>query len=251
MPVELRARPSKHARVDRTEQGWRFELGTQPGMYHLAQLDDYSKLPRRKFAHRPPFHLALRARASHSQLPGTWGFGLWNDPFGLSLGFGGSPGRLPGLPNAAWFFFASEENHLALNDALPGNGQLAAVYCAPRWPALALAPGLLALPLLAAPLTARWLRKAASAVVRQDAVTLDLDPAVWHSYELNWQADAVEFKVDGAVVLRSSLAPRPPLALVLWLDNQYAAWRPNGRIGFGTQAPLPGSWVELQDLRVH
>src|SRR5687768_4256636 len=61
--------------------------------YRLAQLDDYTKLARSRFPLRPPPSASLRtslslnlsARASGNSIPGTWGFGLWNDPFGLSL----------------------------------------------------------------------------------------------------------------------------------------------------------------------
>ena len=81
--------------------------------YRLAQLDDYTKLNRNHFPLLPPANLSLSARTSSNTIPGTWGFGLWNDPFGLSLGFGGTPWRLPALPNAVWFFGASEESYLS------------------------------------------------------------------------------------------------------------------------------------------
>lgn len=251
MPDELTPRASAAARVERRPQGWRLALGADTGAYQLAQLDDYSKLTRRKFPHRPPFKLSLRARASHTQLAGTWGFGLWNDPFGFSLGLGGAAGRLPALPNAAWFFFASPQNYLAFREGVPGNGQLAAVYSAPHMPALALAPAALALPLAALPATANWLRLLAGRVVQQQALQLPLDPTEWHSYEINWRSDAVEFSVDGEPALRSELAPRPPLGLVLWLDNQYAAWRAGSRPRSGVESPVPDSWIEFESIRVH
>jgi hypothetical protein len=55
--------------------------------YRLAQLDDYAPFSRRRFPHRFPLSLSLSARTSSNSIAGTWGFGLWNDPFGLSLGF--------------------------------------------------------------------------------------------------------------------------------------------------------------------
>jgi len=83
----------------------------------LAQLDDYARTPRSRLSHTPPWTLQVRARASSVDLPGTWGFGLWNDPFGLSLGFGGGkPLRLPTLPQTAWFMQASRPNWLSLRD---------------------------------------------------------------------------------------------------------------------------------------
>ena len=89
--------------------------------YRLAELDDHTHLPRKRFPAQAPRTLSLRARASAPSLPGTWGFGLWNDPFGLSIGFGGNPFRIPALPNAIWFFHASQENYLSFSGN-PGNG---------------------------------------------------------------------------------------------------------------------------------
>jgi hypothetical protein len=195
--------------------------------------------------------MKLQARVSHKELSGTWGFGIWNDPFGFSLGFGGTAGRLPTLPNAAWFFFASEQNHLSLRNELPGHGALAATFSSPHIPPIALAPAILALPLLALSPTSRWLRRQASKIIRQDAVGLKMDPAIWHEYELGWQNDHAEFSIDEQLVFQTKIVPKHPLALVLWLDNQYAAWWPNGRLGYGTLATPQDCWVEIKDLRLN
>ena len=48
------------------------------GEYRLAQLDDYADLQRKSFPWVPPLLLSLKMRASAANLPGTWGFGLWN-----------------------------------------------------------------------------------------------------------------------------------------------------------------------------
>ena len=112
----MNGRATRDASVTSTENGWR--LGIQKGdssSYRDAQLDDYSQLPRHRFPHRS-LSLSLRAKTSSISPAGTWGFGLWNDPFGLSLGFGGSPFRLPALPNAVWFFYASPQNYLSFTD---------------------------------------------------------------------------------------------------------------------------------------
>ncbi|HSM70535.1 MAG TPA: hypothetical protein VK851_03245, partial [Anaerolineales bacterium] len=85
--------------------------------YRLAQISDYTQASRRRFPHRYGFILSLSARASSDSISGTWGFGLWNDPFGMSLGYGGKPFRVPALPNAVWFFGASEENYLSFKDS--------------------------------------------------------------------------------------------------------------------------------------
>jgi hypothetical protein len=250
--AELAERKTPHAHVKEISGGWRLELDEgNAGSYRLAQLDNYARLSRRAFPHVSPLKMKLQARASHKELPGTWGFGVWNDPFGFSLGFGGSQGRLPALPNAAWFFFASEQNHVSFRNELPGHGTLAATFSSPRIPTIALAPAILALPLLAFSPTSRWLRRQASKVVRQDALSLKLDATIWHEYELTWQKNFVQFSVDAQPVLNTKITPRSPLALVLWLDNQYAAWRPNGRLGYGAQATPPDCWVEIKDLRLN
>ena len=246
----LVTRTAGRGRVVVDENVWRLGLGAgSAGTYHLAQLDAYAGTPRRRFTQRAPLQMRLRARASHADLPGTWGFGLWNDPFGFSLGFGGGS-QLPALPNAAWFMFASPRNHLSLDNTLPGNSGPAAVYRSPRIPSLLLAPGILALPLLALPAAARGVRHAASRIVQQEAAALTSDPTEWHNYELLWHTNHVEFKVDGAAVLRSAIAPQAPLSLLLWLDNQYAAWLPDGRMHYGVEAPQPNSWIEIRDLQV-
>ncbi|MEX2162216.1 MAG: hypothetical protein WD751_09915 [Anaerolineales bacterium] len=247
----LAIRKTSNAEVEESERGWRLQLSSNENRaYRLAQLDDYHSLSRSAFPQRPPFTLRLRARAGQRTLPGTWGFGVWNDPFGLSLGFGAGRGRLPALPNAAWFFFASQENHLALRNDQPGQGALAAVYRSPKLPTLLLAPAVLAAPLLLLRPMARLARKLAAKLVNHEIRGLELDGREWHEYRISWQASGVEFRVDGQVVLRTPLAPRAPLGLVLWLDNQYAAWRPDGRLGSGTLPTPEDCWVEIRNMQI-
>ncbi|HET8563198.1 MAG TPA: hypothetical protein VFM35_04915, partial [Candidatus Binatia bacterium] len=114
--TKLTPRYTPGARVEEitTGRAYRLMIPAGPsGKYRLAQLDDYTQITRSRFPLRSPLSLSLSARASSESIPGTWGFGLWNDPFGLSLGFGGNPFRLPALPNAAWFFGASKESYLS------------------------------------------------------------------------------------------------------------------------------------------
>ena len=116
-------------------QTWHLKIPAGPGeSYRLAQLDDDDNLRRQHFLWSPPLHLKLRARTSSSEIPGTWGFGLWNDPFSLSLGIGGGTRRLPTLPNAAWFFFASPQNYLSFRSDKPAQGFLAQTFQSPKIP---------------------------------------------------------------------------------------------------------------------
>ena len=248
---QLEKRISQNAGIEEIEGVWRLSLEhNQTLSYRLAQLDDYGRFSRSSFPHRPNLHLSLQARASNNNLPGTWGAGFWNDPFGFSLGFGTSAGRLPALPNAAWFFFASPENHLAFHDGLPGNGPMAAVYRSPHIPAPLMALNLPLLPLLAWPPGSRWLRRRAAQFIRQEGLALELDQTAWHRFDIVWGKEAVGFYVDGKDVLTTRLSPLPPLGLVLWIDNQYAAWPPDGRMRYGTLPTPEVCWVEIKDLRL-
>jgi hypothetical protein len=249
--LKLNQATMKDGSIEEIQGGWRLSLKAGDGRtYRLAQLDNYRALPRVKFPSRPGVHLTLRARASANDLPGTWGFGLWNDPFGFSLGFGGSAGRLPALPNAAWLFFASKENHLSFHEDVPGNGAMAAVYRSPKIPTLLLAFNLPLLPLVGWKPAARWMRKRLGRFIRQEAKVLGHDTTAWHEYAVSWQRDGVAFSVDGQEVLQTAVSPLPPLGLVIWIDNQYAAWPPDGRVGYGTLAN-PDCWIEIKDLKVN
>ena len=129
--TQLKPRHTPSARVEKVlDEDSHYRLFIPSGLsdsYRLAQLDDYANLPRKKFPHHS-FDLSMSARTSSDSIAGTWGFGLWNDPFGLSLGFGGSPFRLPMLPNAVWFFGASKQNYLSFSDDKPAQGFLAQTF---------------------------------------------------------------------------------------------------------------------------
>ena len=212
--------------------------------YRLAQLDDYAKTPRKQFPLRYPVSLSLVARASSAAVPGTWGFGFWNDPFGMSLGFGGTGWRLPALPNAAWFFHASRENHLSFKDDKPAQGFLAQTFRSPAFHPL-LIPAGLALP-FSGKATRRWLGR----VVEEDGVQLDVDVTQWHSYRLDWRANRVVFEVNQVQVFESAVNPKPPLGTVIWIDNQYAAFTPEGKIGFGVLENPEPAWLEIKDIEI-
>jgi hypothetical protein len=235
------------ARVEKTgEANWRLSIPAGPaGHYRLAQLDDSRGLKRQLFPWSPPFQLSLRARASAALIPGTWGFGLWNDPFGLGILSRAGGSRLPVLPEAAWFFFASAPNSLSFRDDLPARGALAATFRSARWPPALLALGLPAMVFLAVPATARLLRRLARRFVHQDAASLRLDPTEWHAYRMEWRDGSVHFHVDDQLVLETEVAPASPLGLVIWIDNQYAAFPPDGRLRSGALLSQEETWIEV------
>jgi hypothetical protein len=243
MNTDLRAHYSNGASVTTTSNGYRLSIPDGDNRrYRVAQFDDYAKSARKDFPHRPSLSLNLRARASAASLPGTWGFGLWNDPFGLSVGFGGNSFRLPALPNAIWFFHASKENCLSFGNK-PGNGFLAQVFSSPVFPLFALSRVAAALPF--SRIKARALM---GKIVEEDGVRLDMDVTEWHAYRLEWSPKRSAFWVDEALVMETSVSPRPPLGLVIWIDNQYAAWYPDGKIGFGVLENTEPAWLEIEDL---
>lgn len=250
LPFGLRPQLTPGAQIETLDHcAWRLSIPAgQAGLYRLAQLDNYGTCQRSSFPHRAPFYLELESRASAASLPGTWGFGLWNDPFSMGA-LTGKTLRFPALPNTAWFFFASAENCLALRDDLPANGSLAATFQAPLTPSLLLALGAIALPLMALPSGRRLARRFAARIVQQDAVSLDLNPADWHTYALAWQADQVRFTLDGRTLLQTKVAPAGPLGLVIWIDNQYAAFRPDGSLAYGMLENPQPAWIEVRNLR--
>jgi hypothetical protein len=247
----LRTRVVAGGKVLQTSaRGWRLEIpsGTS-GAYRLAQLDDYDNLSREVFPWRPPVKISLKGRASARSILGTWGFGLWNDPFGRTL-VKGTQVRLPTLPNAAWYFFASPPNYLSLRDDLPARGQLAATFQSPARLPAGLIVNLPLLPLIFLPPVGRWLRNLAGRYIQQDTTGLELDPTAWHAYEIDWQLEKVIFRLDGHKILDTSVNPGGPLGLVIWVDNQYASLPPDGRLGYGTLASQEAAWIEVGDLKM-
>ncbi len=256
MEFELSPRRAGGATIKPTPGGWRLEMPAGlPRHYRLAQLDDYAYTPRSRLKLVPPWNLRLRARLSTADLPGTWGFGLWNDPFGLSLGFGGQPARLPAMPQTAWFMHASPPNWLSLRDggqsssdqAIPANGFFAGTFRSPCPPTLLLLPTLLAFPLMAIRPASRLLRRLASRIIQQDAVRVILDVTQWHEYSINWFSESCIFSVDGSEILSTPCSPRSPLGLVIWIDNQFAAWSPQGQLRYGA-LENPAAWLEIDQL---
>jgi hypothetical protein len=259
MEFELSPRQAGFATLICTTGGWRLDMPAgPPRIYRLAQLDDYARTPRSRLKHAPPWTFSLRARVSGVDLPGTWGFGLWNAPFGLSLGFiGGKPGRLPALPQTAWFMHASPPNWLSLRDgpnpgsdqAIPANGFFAGTFRSPLIPSFLFAPALLSLPLFTIRPFSRLMRRLAGRFIHQDAARVIVDVTQWHEYSIHWLSEGCIFSVDGSEILRTPCSPRPPLGLVLWIDNQFAAWTPEGKLEYGT-LENPVAWMELEKLSI-
>jgi hypothetical protein len=249
--MDLIRRTSGGGQVQDQSSGWRLEIPAGPGgQYRWAQLDDYANLPRKDFLYHPPLRMTLSARVSENNLPGTWGFGFWNDPFSFSFLVSGAARRIPALPNAAWYFYAGQPNYLAFHDHHPAQGLLAASFSSLPIPTLLLAPGGLFAPLLLMRPLARLARRIARMMVKDEAGLVEADATRWHDYTLDWYEPGLRFSLDGQTVFENPVSPRGPLAFVLWIDNQYAAFPPNGKLQAGTSANPAPAWLEVQNLTV-
>jgi len=234
MTKDLEKREAGGGRVVRGDGGFIFELPATPSRkYALAQLDDYMHLRRGAFPHRRPVSLQLNARVSGPCLPGTWGFGFWNDPFSAGFGAGGMRRILPVLPNAAWFFYGSNPNYLSLRDGLPGKGFHAGVFRSPLLPSFLSLAALPALPFFLWPTTARVLRRLAQIIVKEDAASLPVNVTELHQYQLRLTSGSVAFSIDQETVFKTQVSPLGRLGLVIWIDNQYFKFTPDGKISLG------------------
>ncbi|HCK66803.1 MAG TPA: hypothetical protein DHW49_11120 [Anaerolineae bacterium] len=240
----MKSRTTTGASIDKTEKGYILRIPSgDSSAYRFAQIDDYFGLARKNFPHHS-LTLSLRARTSAFPLSGTWGFGLWNDPFGMSLGFGGNKFRLPTLPNAAWFFGASKENYLSFQYDYPANGFIAQSFRSPKFHPYLILAG------LAFPFRKIQTRRYLSEVIVEDSCALSVDPTQWHDYKLEWNQERVIWYVDDNKIFESSVSPKPPLGLVIWIDNQFASFTPDGKLSFGVLENQE-SWLEIADLELN
>ena len=158
--------------------------------------------------------------------------------------------KLPSLPNAAWFFHACELNYLSFNDQAPGNGFLTAVYNSPCLPPLLILPAALGLPLLSLRPISRMVRRIASRLIAYCAACSGLNPTRWRRYEIMIDVDGTRFNIDRRIVFQTTLAPNGALGFVLWIDNQFAAYHPNGSIKAGRRAHHQPAWLDIRELSI-
>ncbi len=89
-----------------------------------------------------------------------------------------------------------------------------------------------------------------SKVIGEDEASLRVDVTEWHSYQLAWSQNRVVWHVDDVRVFESPASPNPPLGIIIWIDNQFAAFTPAGKIGFGVLENAEPAWIEIKDLNI-
>jgi hypothetical protein len=241
--------------LDQTDETLRLaNVDAAADVYTNAQIDDYHHLPRSQFPWRPPLRFSVRARFSHpgahesgdsEPLGGTAGFGFWNDPFLMSSL------RVPALPRAIWFFYASPPSNMKLDLDTPGWGWKAATIDAMRLPFFLLAPTApLALPLMWIPPIYRKLWPIVQRSMNVSEQRIDVAMRDWHIYGVDWGSHIARFSVDGRPILICDTPPPGPLGLVIWIDNQYMQVTPQGRIRHGLIGKSGRQWLELDWLAV-
>jgi hypothetical protein len=215
--------------------------------YSNAQIADY-RYADFNFRWQPPLRLTVTAWASGGgeSLRGTAGFGFWNHPYSPDAS------RLPRLPRAIWWFFASEPSDMALAYGVPGHGWKAATIDATRaaaWSLIPLAPPA-ALLMRSPDIYARIFPPIQRRLKIAEHL---LDPALLaerHTYTLDWRAEGALFAVDGETVLQTPYAPVGSTGFVAWIDNQYAIVTPQGKLGFGIVPVEHEQWLTLEQVKI-
>lgn len=234
------------------ENGIRLVIPQTPiKTYSLAQLDNYLHLPRKKFPHRPNMKIQLDARIIGKDIKGTFGFGLWNDPFSFGFGPAGVTKFLPVMPNAAWFFYASNPNYLSLRDDPPSSCFHAKTFTSPLIPSFLSILGAPLVPFLLFPPTARCIRRLLRSVVKEEMEAISIEIRDWHTYCLFWQADWVVFGIDGTELFKTTVSPKGKLGLVIWIDNQFFRFDSDGQLSFGYLETNSEQIMEIKNLEIN
>jgi hypothetical protein len=100
---------------------------------------------------------------------------------------------------------------------------------------------------LALPFSRKSTRNLLARVIAEDSSALSVDTTQWHRYSLEWSPQGVAWDVDEARVFESPVNPNPPLGIIIWIDNQYAAFTPEGKIAFGV-LENEEEWLEVKDI---
>jgi len=138
--------------------------------------------------------------------------------------------------------FARSAQPSTQHEEVVANGFLAQSFRSPKFHLSLILAG------FALPFSRKMARRFLGKIINEDGIRLSVDVTQWHKYKLEWREDRVLFEIDDVQVLESRVSPNPPLGLVIWIDNQYAAFTPEGKIGFGVLENPEPAWLEIKDL---
>jgi hypothetical protein len=140
------------------------------------------------------------------------------------------------------FLALRQQNYLSFTDDKPAQGFLAQTFRSPKFHPFNSCGAAL-------PFSRKGTRNLLSKVIAEDSSALSVDVTQWHGYRLEWSPKRVAWYVDDVLVFESPVSPNPPLGVVIWIDNQFAAFPPDGKIGFGVlEGPKHG--LKFQDIVV-
>jgi hypothetical protein len=164
--------------------------------------------------------------------------------------------RLPALPRAVWFFYASPPSNIKLDLVVPGHGWKAATLDALRPAALAWAP-LAPLAILSMNLRPvyRPLWPPIQRALNVREASLGVDMAQWNTYVLEWGAERSRFSIaqetdEVPTPVLDARSPKGPLGFVMWLDNQFLVVTPWGHLHWGVVEALDRQWMEVSQLAI-
>jgi hypothetical protein len=122
------------------------------------------------------------------------------------------------------------------------NGFLAQTFRSPKFHSRLILAG------LSLPFSRKATRRLLSKVIHDEGIRLSVDPTQWHNYQIDWRENGTSFEVDNVLVFESPVTPNPPLGVVIWIDNQFAAFTPEGKIGFGVLENPEPAWLEVKNI---
>ena len=219
------------------------EQGTEEGKLSDAEIGDYRAVPKSKLPWTPPTRLTVRARFSHDagKVLGTAGFGFWNDPFDWV-------GNADAPPNALWFFYASPQSDFAFAPNVRGNGWKAASLNGGGANALTMAIGNLLFRLPG--MNQLVFRLAQTRIAAHEKILDDVSLMEWHTYRIDWLADAASFFVDDAEIFRAPNPPSVPMGFVAWIDNNCMTIGTGREFAFSRLCIDQRQWMELSHVRI-
>lgn len=201
--------------------GLRLILRNSPAGYLCsAQLDDYICHAREDYPWEPPVTLRLRARTNlpSGELPGTTGFGFWNNMAPLWNN------HMEVFPNWIWFYYASPETRISPTASPPSGWKASVVQGGPGGEsAMAVNDSLLRIPLIG-----KYLGKVSMPAV--ETMLDGWDFSTWHDFEIIWNREVIHFRIDDEEVLEAHLRMTARLAFYAWIDNNYTGIRDNGDV---------------------